>query len=192
MKRRDRTVSGVRVKVMALSHVAVGLAAFQEPRMASAQHPAANLAPASTVTADRLVRMSAAELDALYRSASPGPVPHGKVRGIPIVSPGSTFGPVMSRGARIVWQGKVFRDDGTGAVNRFFGLRMIRGNVSYGPSWLDARPSLILDYQGTSLVYGRYRDEIRQVAPGLYLGLMFSRTEPTPTFSRYFAFEGQP
>ena len=69
---------------------------------------------------------------------------------------------------------------------------MIQGNLYNAPSWVDGRPSLILDYQGTSLVYGRYRDEIRQVAPGLYLGAMFARAEPRPTFARYFAFEVTP
>jgi hypothetical protein len=147
---------------------------------------------AVTVTADFLVRMSPGELDHLYRSASPGLLPRGKVRGIPIVAPGSSLAPVMSRGARVVWQGKVFRDDGRTAVNRFFGVRMIQGNLYSGTSWIDGRPSLVLDYQGTSLVYGRYRDEIRQVAPGLYLGAMFARTEPVPTFTRYFAFEARP
>jgi hypothetical protein len=92
----------------------------------------------------------------------------------------------------VVWQGKVFRDDGTTAVNRFFGVRAIQGNLSYAPSWVDGRPALILDYQGTSLVYGRYRDEIRQVGPNLYLGVMFARTQPAPTIARYFAFETRP
>ena len=72
----------------------------------------------------------------------------------------------MARGrreaARLIWQGKVFSDDGTTAVNRFFGTSVVSGNVYQGKSWLDGRPSLILDYQGTSLVYGRYRDEIRR------------------------------
>ena len=143
-------------------------------------------------TADRLTRMSAAELDALYQAASPGPQPRGRVRGVPIVSPGSPAGPILSRGARLVWQGKVFRDDGVSAVNRFFGVRMIRGRLSYAPSWRDGRPALILDYQGTSRVYGRYRDEIRQVAPGLYLGLMFAREGSGTAFVRYFAFETRP
>jgi hypothetical protein len=136
--------------------------------------------------------MSPAQLDALYRAAAPGPQPRGRVRGVPIVSPGRALGPAMSKAARVVWQGKVFRDDGTTAVNRFFGVRAVAGNLSYAPSWLDGRPSLVLDYQGTSLVYGRYRDEIRQVAPGLYLGVMFARTASGPEFTRYFAFETRP
>lgn len=146
----------------------------------------------AAVTGDRLQRMSAGELDALYRAAGPGVQPRGRVHGLPIVAPGSPMGPTMSRAARVVWQGKVFRADGVTAVNRFFGVRVIQGNLSYGPSWLDGRPALILDYQGTSVVYGRYRDEIRQVAPGLYLGLMFARAQSGPEFTRYFAFEARP
>jgi hypothetical protein len=165
------------------------LAAVGAPaRVAEGQTPAPQV-----LTGDRLLLMSAAELDALYRAVGPGIPPRGKVHGLPIVSPGSPSGPTMSRAARVVWQGKVFDDDGAGAVNRFFGARMIRGNVYQGASWLDGRPSLVLDYQGTSLVYGRYRDEIRQVGPGLYLGVMFARTRSgTPKFTRYFAFETMP
>src|SRR5262249_12451308 len=122
---------------------------------ARAQAPAA-LAPAQVLTGDRLQRMSAPELDALFRSASPGAAPRGRGHGLPVVAPGTPMGPTMSRAARVVWQGKVFRDDGTSAVNRFFGARVIRGNLYQAPSWLDGRPALVLDYQGTSLVYGRY------------------------------------
>jgi hypothetical protein len=46
---------------------------------------------------------------------------------------------------------------------------------------------LILDYSRTSRVYAQYRDEIRQVGPGLYLGVMHARTAPQPTFKTYFA-----
>lgn len=141
------------------------------------------------LTGDGLLRMSPAQLDALYRAAGPGSQPRGKVRGLPIVSPGTPQGPSRSRAARVVWQGKVFREDGATAINRFFGVRAISGNLYYAPSWLDGRPSLILDYQGASLVYGQYRDEIRQVGPCLYLGLMYVRTDQGVVFTRYFAFE---
>ena len=48
---------------------------------------------------------------------------------------------MMSRGARLVWQGKLIEPDQATAVNRFFGMKMIRGQLYQGPSWLDgARP----------------------------------------------------
>ena len=159
------------------------------PATAEAQAPSVMATSPAGVTAESLVRMDAGELDRLYRNAYPGVQPTGRVRGLPIVSPGSPIAATLSRGARVVWQGKVFRDDGRTAVNRFFGVQAVRGNLYYGTSWVDGRPSLVLDYQGTSMVYGRYRDEIRQVGPNLYLGVMHARTEPAPTFTRYFAFE---
>lgn len=139
---------------------------------------------------DDLVGLSGPQLDQLYRQSGPGRVPAGKVRGRALY-PDTRFGAARSRAAKAVWQGKVFRDDST-AVNRFFGLRMIEGRVYPGASWLDGNASMILDYQGTSRVYGSYRDEIREVAPNVYLGLMYARTEPTPTLKMYFAFAAQP
>jgi hypothetical protein len=98
----------------------------------------------------------------------------------------------MALGTRLVWQGKVFDPAGATAVNRFFGLPMIRAQVSQDQSWLDGAPALVLDYSQTSRIYAQNRDEIRQVAPGLFLGLMYARTSPQPTFRMYFALEVQP
>lgn len=143
---------------------------------------------ASAATIDQLLRMPPAALEDLYRRAPAAPVPTGRVRGTAIVRPGSRVGPTFSRAAKVVWQGKVFHDDAT-VTNRFFGLRAIKARVGYGPSWLDGAPSLILDYQDTSHVYARYRDEIRQVAPGLCLGIMYERACPSPTVKLYFLLE---
>jgi hypothetical protein len=140
---------------------------------------------------DQIVRMSPAELDALSAGGVAAGVPAGRVKGHALVAPGKRFAAAASRGARLVWQGKVFDDSGTGVVNRFFGLRMIRGNVYAAESWRDGRPALVIDYSDTSRVYARYRDEIRQVGPGLYLGLMYTRTNP-PELKRYFALEARP
>ena len=184
-RRRPRSGWGVVTgAVIAASQVTGG------PGWAQAQAPA--VPPAPAVTNDGLVRMSPAELEQLYRLARPGRPPRGRVRGIPMVAPGKSYAAAASRAGRLVWQGKVFSDDGSAAVNRFFGVKAVRGKVSYGSSWLNGQSSLILDYQDTSLVYGRYRDEIREVAPGLYLGAMFARTKPRPTFTRFFAFEAKP
>jgi len=78
------------------------------------------------------------------------------------------------------------------AVNRFFCVRIIRGQVYEGCSWHDGAPALILDYGQTSFVYQHYRDEIRQVAPGLYLGIMYDRTKAPPKVVMYFALEACP
>ena len=163
---------------------------------AAAQAPVVRPSPQSgpytsfgTDPIQQLLRMSPEQLDGLYRQAAAGPFPTGKARGNVLFKPGTAMAAPITKASKVVWQGKVFNaDDGT-AVNRFFGVRVIRGQVYYGESWMDGRPSIILDYQHTSLIYAKNRDEFREVAPGLFLGLMYARTSPQPTFKMYFALQ---
>ena len=141
---------------------------------------------------DELVRMSRCELDRLYQGSRPGPLPEGKVRGRAILFPGTALARPTSRFTRLLWQGKVIDGAHGRASNKFFGVKFIKGNLGYGPSWMDGQPATILDYSETSLLYANYRDEIRQVGPGLFLGAMYSRTTPEPTFMMYFALQAPP
>ena len=140
-------------------------------------------------TLDQLARLSPAELEDLYRRSEPGAIPCGRVRGLALIRPGTKLAPILSRGARVAWQGKVFDADGTSSVNRFFGVKAVRADVAYGPSWRDGNPAIILDYGQTSRLYAPYRDELREVAPGLYLGLMFDRRVSPPSLKMYFAIQ---
>ncbi len=141
---------------------------------------------------DELVRMSRCELDRLYQSSRPGPLPEGKVRGRTILFPGTALARPTSRFNRLLWQGKVIDGAHGRASNRFFGVRFIKGNLGLGPSWMDGQPATILDYSETSHLYANYRDEIRQVGPGLFLGAMYSRKSPQPTFVMYFVLQARP
>jgi hypothetical protein len=116
-------------------------------------------------------------------------MPNGWIRGTPLVRPGQAPSGWRARASRAVWQGKWFEPGNGTARNRFGGVPFIQGRTSYGPSWLDGRPSLILDYAGSSLIYGPYRDEIRQVSPGVYLGLMYDRRTQPPSLVRAFVLE---
>jgi hypothetical protein len=144
------------------------------------------------VTLEQLLQMSPAQLDAIYRQGTAVAIPEGRIRGTAILSPGTRRTRALSRGARLMWQGKVVEPGQTTAVNRFFGMRVVRGQVYQGPSWMDGQTSLVLDYSQTSMVYANNRDEIRQVAPGLFLGLMYDRTTAPPGLVMYFALESQP
>ena len=143
------------------------------------------------LTIEQLVRLSPAELDQLYTNAAPGAIPGGKVRGRTIPYPGTKLAAPASKASKLIWQGKIFDGSRSMAVNRFFGIKMIKANVGYGESWLDGRPSIILDYSQTSIVYANYRDEVREIAPGLYLGLMYARTTP-PRNTLYFVLQTCP
>jgi hypothetical protein len=148
-------------------------------------------APAA-ITLDQLLQLSPGQIEAIYRQGSAAPIPEGRIKGTAILSPGTRRTRILSRGARLMWQGKVIEPGQTSAVNRFFGLPIVRGQLYYGPSWLDGQPSLVLDYAQTSVVYADNRDEIRQVAPGLFLGLMYDRTTAPPGLSMYFVLEALP
>jgi hypothetical protein len=142
-----------------------------------------------TWSAQSLAQLDQNQLLGLYARSPAGPLPAGRVRGTALVRPGTPGAGVFSRSARLVWQGKQFDQRTQTATNQFFGLPIISGQTGVGPSWLDGQPSLILDYQATSRLYRPYRDEIRQVSPNVYLGLMFDRRVSPPKLVQTFVLE---
>jgi hypothetical protein len=135
--------------------------------------------------------MSWPELEQLYRQAEPGTVPEGYARGRAIYCPDAALSGARNRMTRVLWHGKHFQADCT-LVNQWLGLRAIRAQVYPGPSWLDGRPSTIMDYQETSWVWRDVRDEMREVAPGLFLGIMYRRRPCGPRVQTFFALELPP
>ncbi|HET6520333.1 MAG TPA: hypothetical protein VFG47_11050 [Geminicoccaceae bacterium] len=119
-----------------------------------------------------LCRLSGRELDELFRRSPAGAVPDGEAEGVGLVLTGTPLGRPMARALRLAWRGKVFDAAGGTLVNRVlpFRLRAVRAKVYEGRSRLDGGPCIVLDYARTSLVARMVRDEIREVAPGLYLG----------------------
>jgi hypothetical protein len=136
-----------------------------------------------------LVRMPKSELEALYLASPPASPPSGFVPGRAIKAPGSRFTMANARATRLVWQGKIFRDDGT-MINRVFGgAKAIPADVYHGESLIDGQPSLILDYSGSKL-WPDVRDEVREVEPGLYLGVMY-KGRPTAQQKMFFTLDAR-
>ena len=50
------------------------------------------------------------------------------------------------------------------------GVHSIVAKVYRDISWLDGKPTIVIDYAKTSFFAQKIRDEIREVEPGLYLG----------------------
>jgi hypothetical protein len=123
-----------------------------------------------------LATMSRNELDDLFRTSTPGPIPAGRSRGTAMLAPGSAVDTVLRGLIRaLVWKGKVFRPQTEDLKNLLSpaGIPGIRARVYQDKSWFDNAPAIILDYSKTSIVARMIRDEIRQVAPGVYLGQIF-------------------
>jgi hypothetical protein len=77
-------------------------------------------------------------------------------------------------------------------VNRWAGgVRAIRSHYTIGPSWADGRPAVVMEYPPGTPVFGNTRDELRAVAPGLYLGPIYDRC-PCPLLRGYVVLEAEP
>src|SRR4051794_6320803 len=122
-----------------------------------------------------LLSMSAAQIEELYRRSPAGPIPDGPAKGVAIVLPGTPAARVIARLVRLFfWQGKVFEHGQLRNSITIFHVLAIKANVYHGESLLDGGESVILDYSRTSLAARWVRDEIREVAPGVYLGLAYA------------------
>jgi hypothetical protein len=133
-----------------------------------------------------------ATLEALYRGAAAGSDPFGSYVGLAIPSPGTSKGIRQSKRIGLLWKGKEFRGDGM-MINRLaFGVSAVRADMYYGDSWLDGRPSIILDYANTSRLFGKARDEMREISPGFYLGLTYIRKCPGPKLAMFYTIRALP
>ena len=128
------------------------------------------------VTVPEMLKMSQAQLDDLFTQSSAGDIPSGEAKGTAIVAPGTTYSEDVADFIKhFAWQGKVF-DPAKGVLrNRILpmGLNAIIARVYKGPSWLDGKECIVLDYSETSLIAQWIRDEIREVAPSVYLGKVY-------------------
>jgi len=127
-------------------------------------------------TAAPQLEMARAELDALFGSSPAGDIPAGRGTGTVVVASGTPLARPLAAAARLLlWQGKVFRPGTHDLENLLtpFGVRAVRAEVYQGDSVFDGRPCIVLDYSKTSKAAGSIRDEIRQIGPHEYLGLVF-------------------
>ena len=137
-----------------------------------------------------LLKMEKDELDELFRQSPAGELPDGDADGIVLVEPGTDISRFGSRIIHLVaWRGKVFRRDKGDLKNKIlpFGIKAVRAKVYKDPSWFDGKETIVLDYSKTSFLARKVRDEIREVAPGVYLGLVFWERDKIALFALKFA-----
>lgn len=135
----------------------------------------------SIPTVSSLQKMSSEELDALYLKSAIGTIPVGDTRGTSIFFAGTVLSLLLAPLVRLIaWQGKIF-DPTTGTLLNSilpFGIVCaIQAKVYMGPSRLvPGSQTIVLDYKDAAFPFSTIRDEIREVAPGLYLGPVFIRS----------------
>jgi hypothetical protein len=134
-----------------------------------------------------LLGKTPAELNQLFGSALPGPIPLGNASGEAIVWPGTFWSRLIAHFVHdLAWQGKIFtpNPDGDGATleNKLgpAGVRAVVARVYFTSSWFDGKACIVLDYSKTSFLAREIRDEIRLIDPAthLYLGkVWWGKTE---------------
>ncbi len=157
---------------------------------------------------DGLARRTAAELDALYRAArapatmraADGALP-GRMLAVRGLLP--TLGAPLRRWAAsrsFVWEGKTFEaaSDLRGSGHNRVNLPNVLGRqnlfpfaTSFGPSAIDGKPTLVLDYDlDVNPGYIRHiHDEIREVSPGVFLGPAMWKRESSKLLVLWFALD---
>jgi len=142
-------------------------------------------------TARELLAMPASELDALFLSSPAGRCPTGLGAGTAIMAPATLFArPLAALTCMLAWQGKEFAADGRSLRNVLspIGRRAVAAEVYVGRSRVDGQACIVLDYSETSRAAKWVRDEIREVSPGLYVGVVFVRSRRVPVrFALEFA-----
>ncbi len=140
-------------------------------------------------TVAQLLAMSQKELDDLFSASQPGDIPNGEANGTAIIAPGTTYSQeIATLINHFAWQGKTF-DASKGILrNRIlsFGLNAIIAKVYKGDSWFDGKECIVLDYSETSLLAEWIRDEIRQIGPNLYLGIVYWKKDRLINFAIQF------
>jgi hypothetical protein len=120
------------------------------------------------------VDLSRRQLDELFGAGSSTDIPEGIGTGTALIAAGTPLARPLALLARVLWLGKAF--DATHHVLNLLtpaGCRAIRADVYHDRSILDGKPCVVLDYRSTSVVAHWIRDEIRQVAPGEYVGVVY-------------------
>jgi len=137
----------------------------------------------------RLIAAPRGDLERWYRDSPAGQIPAGRGRGRLLLGAGAGANRAAAWYVRhVLWQGKVF-DPRRGELRNLvtpLGIAAIVAKVYAGPSWSDGKPCIVLDYARTSLLARWVRDEIRLVAPDLYLGVAHVGTVPVVHFALCF------
>jgi hypothetical protein len=140
-------------------------------------------------TTSQLLGMSQSQLDDLFSASPAGDIPNGEAEGTAIIASGTVFSPEIAALINIfTWKGKTFDAAHGTLTNRIlaFGLNAIVAEVYKASSWFDNQECIVLDYSKTSLVARHVRDEIREIAPDTYLGLVYWDKDRTIHFSLQF------
>lgn len=115
-------------------------------------------------------------LGELFGAGTAGAIPDGRGKGTVLLGTGGRFARAAAALCyAVAWRGKVVnaRQGRLRNILTPLGIQAIEAAVYKQDSWYDGETCIVLDYSKTSFVARMIRDEIREVAPGVFLGLVF-------------------
>lgn len=123
-----------------------------------------------------LVDETADGLGELFGAGTAGAIPDGRGKGTVLLGTGGRAARVAAALCyALAWRGKVVsaRQGRLRNILTPLGIQAIEATVYKQDSWYDGDTCIVLDYSKTSLLARMIRDEIREIAPGVFLGLVF-------------------
>lgn len=123
-----------------------------------------------------LVDETADGLGELFGAGTAGAIPDGRGKGTVLLGTGGRAARVAAALCyALAWRGKVVnaRQGRLRNILTPLGIQAIEATVYQQDSWYDGDTCIVLDYSKTSLLARMIRDEIREIAPGVFLGLVF-------------------
>ena len=123
-----------------------------------------------------LIGDTADQLAKIFGSGVAGAIPNGRGKGTVLIGTGGPLARLAAALAyALAWRGKVVnaREGRLKNLVTPRAIRAIEAAVYKQDSWYDGETCIVLDYSKTSFVARKIRDEIREIAPGVFLGLVF-------------------
>ena len=142
-----------------------------------------------TLNIDSLGKMSTSQLEELYRNGKVFEPSDGYLKGRAFPKPDKLGHQLRSEAIGLVWKGKNIYTNEAIMLNQVGKKQKVAASISKEESWLDGKPSVIFDYASGPKWAQKARDEVREIAPGLYLGIMYFRDCPCPKMGMFFALE---
>jgi hypothetical protein len=126
--------------------------------------------------------------EALFRQGTLGCGPLGPTRGNVLYADG-THPRLKACLQGVVWKGKTFHGDDTFTNRWLGGVNAVSAGTRVEPSWLDGQPCLVMQYAPDASVFGNVRDELRQIAPDVWLGHSYDAATGQP--KNWFVLRGR-
>jgi hypothetical protein len=121
-----------------------------------------------------LHNLSFCQLDDLYRRSTVHQIPNGWMSGHIIGFTNMAAPNAVKRFADRHWMGKQVEPNGN-FINQWRHRRGRTSHIAIGPSFTDGNPSILFEYPRLTPIFGATRDEVREIAPGLFLVKMYRR-----------------